>query len=100
MNLVTAAEGGQTQERRRQCEDVGGITVMWPQIQACWWPPETEGTRKELALGASEGTQPCHHPAFELMILILVMWPPKLQENNFLLFSATKLVIICHSSQL
>lgn len=74
----------QTEEDRHRVEGVvveGEIGMMWPQAKEGQQPPEVW---KCLAL-------PCGHFDFDLLA-------SRLWEHKFLLFEATKFVVICYRS--
>ena len=58
-----------------------------PQARNSWGQRKPEEARTDSLLESQEGTWPCRHIDF-------AFWPPELQENKFLLFQATKFVVI------
>lgn len=63
------------------------IVVMLPQTKRGQEPPD--GRRNQEGLSPRASGWSCRHLNFGSVRLILDFWPPQLQGNTFLLFSAT-----------
>ena len=59
------------------------------------WKRQGMGPPLELP----EGAQPCQHLDSSSGKLVFYFWPPEMWQNKFLLFEATKFMVICQSSQ-
>lgn len=73
----------------------GGRSHQPGDVGSC---PQVEKPRGGFPLEPLEGTRPCWHLDFSPLRPILDFWPPELYDNKFMLFEASKFVVIFFSS--
>lgn len=80
--------------RREDDNDQGGeIGVVWSHARKFEQPPEARGDKEQwIVPSALDGVGP---PNTLISALPTLRWLPELCERRFLLFEATKFVVIC-----